>query len=114
MAQQFWLLSRHGTRNPGTEDMITLQSLLPLIRNDVISNHKAGRGSLCKKDIKNFEEWTFRANVTDDKFLTREGYKELKGIGDRFQNRLPDLLSKPFVNSSYIVRRKCSNYNSLF
>ena len=79
VAQQFWFLSRHGTRNPGTDDMLTLQSALPLIINDVILNHKAGRGSLCKKDLKNFEEWVFRANTTEDKFLTREGYKELKG-----------------------------------
>ena len=30
-ARQFWLMSRHGTRNPGTEDMMELEEKLPLI-----------------------------------------------------------------------------------
>lgn len=83
--------------------MVQLQSLLPLVRNDIISNHKAGRGMLCKDDIENLEKWTFLANITDDKFLVKEGFKELEDIGDRFQDRFPKLLTKPFNNASYSV-----------
>lgn len=100
MAQQFWLLSRHGSRNPSTEEMLTLKSILPLIQNEIISNHKAGKGSLCKDDIENLEKWIFRANVND------EGFKELEDIADRYQDRFPKLLTKPFINSSYIVCSK--------
>jgi multiple inositol-polyphosphate phosphatase/2,3-bisphosphoglycerate 3-phosphatase len=106
VAQQFWLLSRHGSRNPSTEEMLTLKSILPLIQNEIISNHKAGKGSLCKDDIENLEKWIFRANVNDDEFLVKEGFKELEDIADRYQDRFPKLLTKPFINSSYIVCSK--------
>lgn len=102
-AQQFWFLSRHGTRNPGTKDMNKMNSILPIFRDNILLNHKAGRGSLCKDDLNNLEKWKFRANLTDDKFLVREGYKELAGLGNRYQDRFTSLLTKPFINSSYIV-----------
>jgi hypothetical protein len=103
VAQQFWLLSRHGSRNPSTGEMMTLKSILPLIQNEIISNYKAGKGSLCKDDVENLEKWVFRANVSDDEYLVKEGFKELEDIGDRYQDRFPKLITKPFTNSSYIV-----------
>lgn len=106
VAQQFWLLARHGSRNPTTKDMIKLKSVLPLIQREIVSNYKAGRGSLCKDDIKNLEKWKFHADVDDGELLVKEGFKELKGIGDRFQHRFRSLLTRPFVNSSYIVNLK--------
>jgi multiple inositol-polyphosphate phosphatase/2,3-bisphosphoglycerate 3-phosphatase len=104
-AKQFWLMSRHGTRNTGTKDMIKMKDKLPLIFRDIKLNHEAGRGSLCEDDIKNLKDWEFLANVTEDKFLVGEGFLELKGLGKRFNNRFPKLLSKPFVNESYVVNK---------
>ncbi|KAK4014322.1 hypothetical protein OUZ56_026848 [Daphnia magna] len=104
VAQQFWLFARHGSRNPTTKDMIKLKSVLPLIQREIVSNYKAGRGSLCKDDIKNLEKWKFHADVDDGELLVKEGFKELKGIGDRFQHRFRTLLTRPFVNSSYIFQ----------
>lgn len=83
--------------------MIKMKEKLPLIFRDIKVNHEAGRGSLCEDDIKNLEDWEFHANVTEDKFLVTEGFIELKGLGKRFQKRFPILLSKPFVNESYVV-----------
>lgn len=103
-AQQFWILSRHGTRNPGTKEMTQLKTELPNLREIIIKNHKEGRGELCEDDLDNLEEWEFRANVEDDKFLVKEGYKELKGLGERFQERFPELLTRPFINESYTFR----------
>lgn len=103
VAKQLWLMSRHGTRNTGTKDMIKMKEKLPLIFKDIKLNHKEGRGSLCEDDINNLEDWEFIANVTEDKFLVREGFLELKGLGRRFQKRFPTLLSKPYVNESYEV-----------
>ena len=103
MARQFWLMSRHGTRNPGTEDMMELETKLQSLRKQIVNNHNEGRGSLCEDDLDNLSEWKFLANVTEDKFLVKEGYKELQGLGDRFQDRFPNLLTRPFDNDSYIV-----------
>lgn len=83
--------------------MIELQSALPLLRNEIVQNFKAGKGHLCKDDIENLEKWTLIANITEDKFLVKEGYEELEDLGDRFQDRFPKLLTKPFINSSYTV-----------
>lgn len=80
-------MSRHGTRNTGTKDMIKMKTELPLIFRNTKGNHKAGRGSLCDDDIKNLEDWEFLANVTEDKFLVTEGFHELKGLGKCFQKR---------------------------
>lgn len=80
-----------------------MKEKLPLIFKDIKLNHKEGRGSLCEDDINNLEDWEFIANVTEDKFLVREGFLELKGLGRRFQKRFPTLLSKPYVNESYEV-----------
>ena len=111
-AKQFWLLARHGTRNPGTEDMQELEKALPLIRKMIVDNHSQGLGSLCVDDIDNLLDWRFRANVTEDKFLVKEGYKELEGLGDRFQDRFPGLLTKTFTNESYVVRKRRKNLQS--
>lgn len=103
MPKQFWLLSRHGTRNPGTKDMKKLQEKLPLIFKNIKYNFKEGRGSLCDDDISELGDWRFIANVTEDKYLVDEGVRELKGLGYRFHKRFPSLLTKPFVNESYVV-----------
>ena len=80
-----------------------LKNNLPIIRSAIIKNHQEGRGALCADDLDNLSGWKFRANVTKDKYLVKEGYKELKSIGERYQERFPDLLTRPFVNESYIV-----------
>jgi len=103
-AQLFWLLSRHGTRTPGTKDMIILKNELPIVRQAILKNHKEGRGQLCEDDLDNLSDWEFRANVSENKFLVKEGYKELKGIGERYQERFPKLLTRPFINESYTFR----------
>ena len=103
-AKQLWILSRHGTRNPGSEDMAELQQVLPELRNLILGNTKAGKGNLCKDDVENLKNWILYANITADKYLRKEGFKELKNLGDRFQERFDKLITRPFKNESYIVR----------
>ena len=117
-AQQFWLMSRHGTRNPGTKDMKKLKKELPNFVKEIKFNFKAGKATLCEEDVLNLEEWKFLSNVNEDKFLVKEGFFELKGIGYRFQKRFPSLLTRPWANESYIVSfivwNKLSNLNYIF
>lgn len=103
-AQLFWFLSRHGTRNPGTEDMVKLKNELPILRQAINENHKEGRGNLCLDDLDNLNDWKFHTNTSESKYLVREGYKELNGIGERYQDRFPKLLTRPFANESYTIR----------
>ena len=83
--------------------MIILKNELPIVRQAILKNHKEGRGQLCEDDLDNLSDWEFRANVSENKFLVKEGYKELKGIGERYQERFPKLLTRPFINESYTV-----------
>ena len=73
------------------------------MRKVIINNHKEGRGNLCEDDLDNLDDWKFRANVDENKFLVKEGYKELEELGERYQERFPGLLTQPFINESYIV-----------
>ncbi len=44
-AKSFWLLTRHGSRNP-SDDIITETSRRgPQLRDRVVQNHKQGRGN---------------------------------------------------------------------
>ena len=43
-AKQFWLLVRHGTRNPGDDDILDMQNRGKEIQNSIIKNHEEGRG----------------------------------------------------------------------
>ena len=85
--------------------MTQMRDQLPLKVKEILNNHKEKRGTLCEDDLENLEDWKFIANVTEDKFLVKEGYEELKDLGDRYQERFPALLSRPFVNESYIVSK---------
>lgn len=58
---------------------------------------------MCSDDVEELEDWKFIANITEDKYLVDEGVRELKGLGKRFQARFPSLLTRPFVNDSYVV-----------
>lgn len=58
---------------------------------------------MCKEDVAELEDWKFLANVKDDKYLVDEGFRELKGLGSRYQKRFPSLLTQPFANESYVV-----------
>ena len=44
-AKQFWLLVRHGTRNPGDDDILDMQNRGKEIQKNIIKNHEEGRGN---------------------------------------------------------------------
>ena len=43
-AKQFWLLVRHGTRNPGDDDILDMQTRGKEIQQSIIKNHEEGKG----------------------------------------------------------------------
>ena len=83
--------------------MVKLKNELPILRQAINKNHKEGRGNLCLDDLDNLNDWKFHTNTSESKYLVREGYKELNGIGERYQDRFPKLLTRPFANESYTV-----------
>ena len=43
-ATKLWLLVRHGTRNPGEDDILEMQTRGVEIQQNIVKNHEEGRG----------------------------------------------------------------------
>ena len=78
-----WLLARHGTRFPSALAIRQMERQLPKIREQIVNNHRGGRGSLCPEDLARLDSWDFYLTSQDDSLLTETGRKEMLGIGQR-------------------------------
>lgn len=41
---KFWSMIRHGTRNPSDDIIKGMNERLPLLRDEILLNHKEGKG----------------------------------------------------------------------
>ena len=89
-----WFLARHGTRYPSAVAMGPMSKQLPKIRDQVVANHKAGRGELCDQDLVRLADWSFNLTSDDELLLTESGIEEMKGLGRRWRSRLPYLVDQ--------------------
>lgn len=99
----FWNLARHGTRNPGDDDILEMAAVLPNIRDQILNSWEEGLGEMEEEEIVGLLEWQFNLSVEDDSLLTMSGKQEHKEMGHRWSKRLPGLLldqSKTEVRSS--------------
>ena len=91
---QIWMLIRHGTRNPSSEEIKSMKRNLPKLNEKIIENHeKYGSVDLCEKDLKNLRVWSPAKNLKNRKnYLTEQGEKDLRSLGMRFRDYFPQLL----------------------
>jgi len=54
-----WILARHGTRNPGDDDILMMEEELPRLRDEIVTAWQEGRGSMLEEDIIRMIEWSF-------------------------------------------------------
>ena len=66
----FWNLARHGTRNPGDDDILEMAAILPNIRDQMLNSWEEGLGEMEEEEIVRFLEWEFNLSVEDDSLLT--------------------------------------------
>jgi len=99
-AHSVWFLARHGTRYPSAMAMGPMRKQLPKIRDQVVGNHKVGRGDLCDRDLNNLVEWKFNLTSDDELLLTESGMEEMKGLGKRWRKRLQNLVDKMLINNN--------------
>lgn len=100
---QVWMLIRHGTRNPGKEEIKNMKHNLPVLQQRIIKNHKQyGKGSLCQKDLEKLRAWKLDPNLDKHKhkYLTAQGKKDLLSLGARFKDYFPELLQPYPLDSS--------------
>lgn len=102
--QQFWLISRHGTRYPPSYGITSLQTL-PSLRDNIIQNHKIqNKGGLCKEDLENLMEWTLQVVTTLTSDLTLQGFKDLHNMAQRYKERFPTLLNQSYSKDLFELR----------
>jgi len=105
-----WMYIRHGSRNPGDDEILDMTSLLPELRDKILAAADAGEGSLTFKEIMDLKDWTLDMAPTDEKLLTeyemtnwkefsfnrtiifRSGKLEGLEMGKRWRQRLPNFL----------------------
>ena len=87
-----WLLARHGTRNPSALTIRQIKRQLPKIRDQILANHREGRGDLCQGDVERLEGWEVDLGQEDDSLLTESGREEMVGLGSRWRRRVPGVV----------------------
>ena len=65
-----WILARHGTRNPGDDDILEMAERLPGLRDEIVAAHEAGTGTLGEEEILRMIEWSFDLEVEQNDLLT--------------------------------------------
>ena len=100
-----WFLARHGTRYPSAVSMGPMRKQLPRIRDQVVANHRAGRGALCDLDLVRLADWRFNLTSDDELLLTESGMEEMKGLGRRWRRRLQYLVDQ-IVITNYTFKFK--------
>ena len=66
-------------------------------------------GILCQADLEAIKSWTFELTVDDDSLITESGKDELRLIGQRYKQRLPDIFDPPYNASLITVKLFQSN-----
>merc|ERR1711909_132216 len=87
-----WMYIRHGSRNPGDDEILDMTSLLPELRDKILAAADAGEGSLTFKEIMDLKDWTLDLSPEDEKLLTESGKLEGLEMGKRWRQRLPNFL----------------------
>lgn len=61
---KFWMLSRHGNRNPLVGDLTRILQNIEALHQGILRNYDAGRTSLCASDAVLLRNWSLNANLT--------------------------------------------------
>lgn len=104
---KFWLLSRHGTRNPSANTIRQIRELTQ-IRNEILLNYgdrntQPATGKLCDEDLELLRNWHLDANVTEDKSnaLVEQGWDDLRQLAIRYQLAFPNLLENIYSSQKF-------------
>ncbi|KAG4066312.1 hypothetical protein HA402_000536 [Bradysia odoriphaga] len=103
---KLFIYGRHGSRLPSSSDTLRMINIHESLKARVIENYEAGRTQLCQQDMENIRNWTINPNITvgRNSELVETGWNEWKGIGQRFRDAFPTILSLPYNQSLFLFR----------
>ena len=110
-ARKFWLISRHGTRLPGTKSIKILAELGEfrdlILENYEIRANRPSKGKLCEADLELLRNWKWDKNITSqyDSFLTEQGWIDLKFLARRYQHKFPDVIFDKYNDDTFLVSK---------
>jgi len=87
-----WMYIRHGSRNPGDDEILDMTTLLPELRDRITLAADAGEGSLTVKEINDLAAWSLNMAPTEEKLLSESGHLEASEMGKRWKQRMPNFL----------------------
>ena len=105
---KFWLLSRHGTRLPGTSKIEKLETL-PTYHAEILKNYENGKqpsvGGLCAADLELLKTWKWDSNITSEKdeWLTVQGWNDLQLLAKHYKSQYPTLFPA-YSSDKYVFR----------
>lgn len=73
---------------------------------NIVANYEAGRTTICAQDFNLMRDWIADPNITleNANTLTVSGWNIMQGLGERYQQRFPTLLSQTYNRSDYLFR----------
>lgn len=88
-----WSIIRHGQRNPGIDFARQMKKALSL-KKLIVKSFDRKNSSVCAQDIENLRNWNVPMDMlTNVRYLTKQGYQESLGIGQRIRAVFPDLVN---------------------
>ncbi|XP_060852702.1 multiple inositol polyphosphate phosphatase 1-like [Rhopalosiphum padi] len=94
---QLWLLSRHGTRHPGSDTINKISNL------NEYKNNLTNNSNLCKEDFEAIKTWIFNLTEKDEDRLNTQGVNDLLSLGSRLQSLYKDIFNQPYNPNIYRV-----------
>lgn len=103
---KFWMLSRHGTRNPAPNAINNILDNSERIHRDILANYEQGRTTLCASDIELLRNWSLNPSFSLEvaQNLSSSGWEEMEELAKRYQAAFPTILSSPYSPSEYFFR----------
>ncbi|XP_070500459.1 multiple inositol polyphosphate phosphatase 1-like [Chironomus tepperi] len=106
-AVKFWLLSRHGTRNPSGGSIEEMRKLVD-VRDGIVENlkrHDRDRhlNQLCNEDLENLKNWRLDTNLTSmyGNFLTVQGWNDMKYMAIDYQRTFQNVIETRYSKEKF-------------
>lgn len=115
------MIVRHGTRNPSTSHIESINRRLPQIKELILNSEELPNGKtdsislkiekqhqtfidfIRNRDLDLLRSWKPTLDLDDENKLTHEGEEEMLLLAERMQSRFPEVLDNAYSNTTYKV-----------
>ncbi|CAG9767062.1 unnamed protein product [Ceutorhynchus assimilis] len=102
--KKVWMIIRHGTRNPSTSNIETINEKLPKIKSLILNSQNLPNDFIKNRDLDLFKKWKSSLDSEDNNLLAHEGEEEMLLIAERMQSRFPEVFENVYSNTTYKLK----------